>query len=243
MARRVGPLHQADRQPRRLRDGVHRVRACPSGRQSPVHQVAWSATAYYFANLDLAIDWDGDGNNDFTTPTANTEGVKTYDIEVSGDMTDRYWAFWVDGESAGYNWEDEFFEPTVNFQVSISAMLDPGIIIVPMPAADTNIRWFEFGEPTSPAANTTVYLESWVMDPGHLRPIDISTRVIEKDKEVLDAGTLLLVAIIMLIAGLALGFILKRSASSAEVVEPELVEVQDATVLEPVPVESETIDT
>ncbi len=198
---------------------------------------AWSAASYYFANLDLAIDWDGDGNNDFATPSANTEGVKTYEIDVTADMTDMYWAFWVDGESAGYNWEDEFFEPTVNFQVSISASLDPGMIIVPMPNHHTNVRWFEFGEPTSSAVNTTVYIESLVLDPGYLRPMDTNTKVVTKDKEVLDSGTLILVAIIMLVAGLALGFILKRSRT--ETVEPEIVEVADGPVLEPVPPEAD----
>jgi len=197
---------------------------------------AWSANDYYFANLDLAIDWDDDGNNDFMAPTTDTEGVKTYDIDVSGDMTDRYWAFWVDGESAGLNVEDEFFEPTVNFQVAIAAQLDPGIIIVPMPSADTNVRWFEFGEPTSSNVNTTVYLETWVLDPDYLRPIDTNIRVIEREKEVLDTGTLLLIAIIMLVAGLALGFILKRPTSGGEVVQSGLVEVQDA------PVEVETVE-
>ncbi len=191
-----------------------------------------SSLTGFVANLDLAIDMDGDGNNDVTTPTAVSEGVKRYEIEVSEDLTGQSWRFWIDGEAVGYIWQDnEFFEPTVNFQVSMAVHLSAGEVIVPLQSEQTETRWLEPGEPSG-EGNCTLFLGTRAFDTTGLVPRPVKTITVKETDEVIPLGVLAAAVGIALAAGLAIGFSAFRKRKNAPV---EVV--PDAVASEPVPLE------
>lgn len=170
---------------------------------------ASSANEYYASDLNLAIDMNGDGMNDVPTPTSVSEGVKTYEIDVSRENAGRYWSFWVDGQAFGYNLGDEYFEPTVNFDVSVEIDIRPdSVSILPKPPPDTDIAVLEFGEPSD--GNTTVYLMTNVFEPSLITP---EAPEIVKEKEtrvIIPWFPLFTILFLTASAGVVTGYLIRK---------------------------------
>lgn len=178
-----------------------------------------NAEDYVVGDLTITIDYDGDGNADWTgdrTPSNN--GVKHDEIELTGELGNqrgKLWNFNIDGSGVKvknpdfYNLgNNEFNEAIIHYTVSLQLIFDTADdVIIEFSDLHATIAQFEFGEPTSDYQGGSISMLSYYYDLNEIKEEDVVVK--EKSRE--DKGWLYaLIALLIALAMIGLTYYIWR---------------------------------
>ncbi|MBN1389256.1 MAG: S8 family serine peptidase [Candidatus Thermoplasmatota archaeon] len=171
----------------------------------------WNTDEKSVVSLFATIDWDGDGNSDWTQTGSPLQDARFDVISLSGLPTGNYWSFNVQGQGIDWNLgerfrETQYKEVRAEFTMSLNLSFPEGDFIIPPQDYHAQFAyWKPFGDRVE---GTNINLTEYYYDLGEVRDPNAGEEPPEKEGGL---GWLLIFLVLVVLAAVAVVVYFKRT--------------------------------